>query len=154
MGLAIEQDLAGYEMSQREFVVVAPAAWRERLAQADWPTLAQQPWIVTPPGTSHSAVSERMFRLHGTSIRPVLEVSNEMLLRAMVAGGLGVGFARREFAEEGAARGAFYIVPHTASQSGLHFAFAQVRRADPLVQVLLTGLRAVIADSGFLPPPP
>ncbi|MFT3721111.1 LysR family transcriptional regulator [Pseudorhodoferax sp.] len=146
--------MEGFEVGTREFMVAAPAAWREQLAGADWAALAALPWIVTPPGTSHAEIAERLFQPHGVRIRPVLEVGNEMLVRAMVASGLGLGFVRREFAEEGVALGTLCTVPGSTCGTALQFGYAAVRRTDPLIQLLIAGLREVLADAGGALAPP
>lgn len=153
--VAATQDdgMCGYEVSRREFVVVGPYSWRERLRQASWRQLATLPWITTPTGSAHSEIAAQLFPSSEVNIRPLLEVSNERLLRTMVAEGLGVGIARRDLAEEGVLRNELYIVPDTARDTALQFGYAQVRSADPLVQMLLSGLREVLDGSALLAPP-
>jgi len=140
VGSALEDDMDGFAAMTLEFVVAAPYAWRDKLAGADWKCLADMPWIVTPPGTSHAQLAERLFGPHGLRINAIMVVTNELLIRTMVKGGVGVGFIRRQFADDGAAAGVFHIVPETLCTSGLQFGYSALRKSDPLVSLLVRGL--------------
>jgi len=140
VGIGRGTELAGYELAQREFVVAGPYDWREKLAHATWSSLSEFPWVVTPQGTSHSEVANRIFQLHGTSIQPFIEVSNEMLMRAMIIGGIGIGFVRNDFAIDAAEKKQLFIVPETQCTSTLHFAYAKKRANDPTINVLLNAM--------------
>ena len=42
--------------------MVAPVAWRDRVAAADWDAITALPWIVTPPISTHSMLGQEMFQ--------------------------------------------------------------------------------------------
>jgi len=149
----VESDICGHEVGKREFLVVAPYEWQSRVEHLSPAELAELPWIVTPPGSAHSEFLALLFRSRKVDIRPVVEVSNERLLRKLVAEGLGIGVSRREFAEEGVARRLFCIVPGTTHATALQFAYARARRTDPLVQMVVAGLQEVLHGSSDLFPP-
>lgn len=138
---ALEEDMDGIVLKMLDYVVAGPSAWGERLSQADWPALAAMPWIVTPRGTSNTELCEHFFRPRGLQINIALEVNNDALLRALIVEGVGIGFVRRDIAEEGQARGTFAIVPKTMSSTKLLFGYVRARKSDPVIQLVEGGLQ-------------
>jgi DNA-binding transcriptional LysR family regulator len=76
------------------FRVVAPAAWRGRVAGADFAALAREPWILTPPISTHRVLAEGLFREHGVTPATLIEADNEGVIRSLVVAGLGVALMR------------------------------------------------------------
>lgn len=144
---AVPTDMVGFEVKRLEFVVAGPSSWAERLGCADRAALAAMPWVATPPGTSNAELAQRLFAPLGLQARETAVVSNDTLLRAMVRGGIGIGFILRELAEKGVGDGSFTIVPGTWSTTGLQFGYARVRQTDPLLELLSTGLREVLSST-------
>lgn len=143
VGSTLLQGMDGFEFDSLEFVLAGPWEWRERLAHASREDLAAMPWIITPANTSHGELAERLFRPHGLQIHAVLEVTNEVLLRSMVKGGVGIGFVRRKAAEADVASELLWTLPDTLSRTGLQFGFPSARKSDPMVQLLVAGLHAI-----------
>ncbi|HSV78013.1 MAG TPA: LysR family transcriptional regulator [Ramlibacter sp.] len=139
----LEDDMDGFALTPLDYVVAGPAAWKDRLPSADWRDLAGMPWIVTPKGTSNAELCNQFFHPRGLQVKVALETNNDALMRSMIAGGVGVGFVRREFAEEGEANGLFCTAPRTACSTRLLFGYAKARAADPLLRLLISGLRRV-----------
>jgi DNA-binding transcriptional LysR family regulator len=152
VGSVLEDDMDGFALTPLDYVVTGPAAWKDRLPAADWRELAAMPWIVTPKGTSNAELCDQFFRPRGLQVRVALEANNDALMRTMIAGGVGVGFVRREFAEDGEAKGVFCTVPRTACSTRLLFGYAKAREADPLLLLLIGGLRRVWFGAGHTPP--
>lgn len=138
---AIEDDMDGVVLKILDYVVAGPAEWVDRLPKADWRTLAAMPWIVTPKGTSSAELCEQFFRPRGLQINVALAVNNDALLRALIVEGVGIGFVRREIAEEGRARGAYSIAPMTVSSAKLLFGYMRARKSDPVIQMVEGGLQ-------------
>src|SRR6266702_1849324 len=57
--------VAGVALREMTYRIVAPAAWRERVERAGWPELAELPWIMPPPVSSHHQFAAALFREHG-----------------------------------------------------------------------------------------
>jgi DNA-binding transcriptional LysR family regulator len=151
VGSVLDDDMDGFALKTLNYIVAGPYEWRDRLPECDWRALAAMPWIVTPKGTSNAELSYHFFRPRGLQIKVALEVNNDVLLRSMIAGGVGIGFVRREIAEEGAANGMFCTVPRTAGSATLLFGFSKTRQSDPVVQFLVSALRALaFGEDGLL----
>lgn len=147
----IDPDLDGFRMRAIDYVVAGPHGWRETLERADLRELAALPWVGTPPGSSSAELIQHMFRSQGVRLEIPVEVSNEVLLRAMIAGGLGVGFMRRDVAEEGVARGIYCIVPGTCRQAMLQFGYRRARAGEPLLRAFIAVLQEGLAEDGGTP---
>lgn len=151
VGSMLDDDMDGFAIKTLSYIVAGPYEWRDRLPESDWRALAAMPWIVTPKGTSNAELSEHFFRPRGLQIKVALEVNNDLLLRSMIAGGVGIGFVRREFTEEGDSKGLFCTVPRTAGSATLLFGFPKTRRSDPVVRLLVSALHALSFGEGGAP---
>ncbi|MDO8776556.1 MAG: LysR family transcriptional regulator [Burkholderiaceae bacterium] len=138
---ALEDDMDGVVLKILDYVVAGPSAWKDRLPGADWRALAAMPWIVTPKGTSNADLCEHFFRPRGLQLNVALEVNNDALLRSLIVEGVGIGFVRRDIAEEGQARGAYSIAPMTMSSTKLLFGYLRARKSDPVIQIVEGGLQ-------------
>ena len=143
VGSALEDDLDGVVLKHMDYVVTGPAEWGSRLPDADWATLATLPWLATPKGTSSAELCDQLFRPRGLQVNVALEVNNDVLLREMIVAGVGIGFVRRDIAEEGLSRGVYSIAPMTLSSSRLLFGYPKARKADPVLQIVETGLDGI-----------
>ena len=143
VGSILEDDMDGIVLKHMDYVVTGPAAWGERLPEADWAALAAMPWIATPKGTSSAEVCDHFFRPRGLQVNIALEVNNDALLRSLIIAGVGVGFVRRDIAEEGVASGLYAVAPMTLSTSRLLFGYPKARKSDPVIQIVETALEDI-----------
>ncbi len=74
--------------------VAAPAAWRDRVQDADDVAIAALPWIMTPPISTHHALATHIFAARGLEPAMVLEADNELVIRSLVVAGVGVALLR------------------------------------------------------------
>ena len=121
------------------FRVAAPAAWRERLAEADWSEVAALPWILTPPVSSHFALANSLFRARGAEPDTVVQADNESVIRSLVASGLGLALIREDLALADAAAGSVCLWGDLRLTTTLAFLTARDREREP-AQAALLGL--------------
>jgi DNA-binding transcriptional LysR family regulator len=152
VGSVHSDDLKCYPLGALEYVLVGPAAWRERLEQARPAQVAAMPWIVTGRGTPSQELIDRCLRGEGLDINVAAEVSNAALLRALVAGQAGIGFMRRETALAGVQAGTLCIVPRFQASLPLTLVHAQARASDPVLGCFAQAL-AAHWDESTAPPP-
>lgn len=129
-GAVRAEDLVIHPMGGLDYVLVGPAAWADRLRDASPARIAAEPWVVTGRGTPSQDLIERLFRNVGLEIRIAMEVNNASLLRAMVAGGVGIGFVQRAEAREGVKAGRFFEFVGYEASIPLSFVHAQTRSTD------------------------
>ena len=53
--------------------VAAPAAWKNRVVDADWGVIATQPWVTTPSISTHNKLLRELFHKHGIEPTKVVE---------------------------------------------------------------------------------
>jgi DNA-binding transcriptional LysR family regulator len=80
------------------YVVAAPPGWGARLAGCGWPELAALPWVGTAPGSSQTALMERLLRRHGLTRQTVAEADQESSMVDLVQAGVGLCLLRERLA--------------------------------------------------------
>lgn len=136
-------DVAGARLADVEFRVVGPRAWRARLADADVATLAGQPWILTPPVSTHRALSDRLFGRHGVEPVTVVKADDESVINALVIAGLGISLMRRDAAEVLARRDQVFVWKGEPLSAPLQFIWPRARGDEPAI----AALRGLVLDA-------
>jgi DNA-binding transcriptional LysR family regulator len=148
LGSDFEKGLTGLVVKSLDYRIAGPHAWAEQIRTADWKALARLPWIVTAPGTSNHEMREQLFRSHGLEVNASIETNNDLMLRALIAGGVGVGLVREDFAEEGERNGIFALSPLGKGQTNLLFVYPDARHGDPIIQAAIEGVCASWPEAG------
>jgi DNA-binding transcriptional LysR family regulator len=128
----------------REFVycVTAPAAWADRIEDADWSDIAALPWILTPAISTHNRLVTRLFEQQG--VEPPqrhIEADQESVIENLVVSGVGVSLMREESARARARAGEICIWGKARLRTTLWFVCAAGRESDPLLKALFGLLR-------------
>jgi len=130
-----------------DFCVVAPAAWRERVDGARFAALAEEPWILTPPISTHRVLSDRLFQKHGITPAQVIEADNEAVIRSLVVAGLGMALMREDLAEAAAAAGEICVWNGARLSTALQFIWRAERGLDPVMVALAELVRDAWPES-------
>ena len=132
-------------LTLREFAyrVVAPAGWAERLAKADWSAIAAEPWIMTPPISTHYALATELFRANGAAPVRHVEADHEAVISSLVIAGIGVALMREDIAAEHAAAGELFVWGDVRLVTHLQFIYRQERERDPPIYALRDVVRDV-----------
>jgi DNA-binding transcriptional LysR family regulator len=136
-----DKGLSGIELATLHYRIAAPASWAGRIHEADWKTLAALPWIVTAPGTSNHEMRDDLFRPHRLSPNATVEANNDLLLRTLIADGIGVGLVRSDLAEQGERNGLYALSSLGHGETKLLFVYPQSRAKDPLIEAVIEGVR-------------
>jgi DNA-binding transcriptional LysR family regulator len=143
LGEATDSKLDYAVLGRLVYRIVGPRAWQEQILAADWITLAQLPWIGVPKGNSHHSMLGRLFSDKGIDVNKVAEVDNDVLIRSLIAEGIGLGLVRDDHAEAAEREGRVTISPLGHVETNLMFASPSDRRGDPLIRALRDALAAV-----------
>ena len=136
-------DVASVKLADIGFCVVGPAAWRERIVEAPLTTIAEEPWILTPPISTYRVLTDKLFHEHDIAPGKVVEADNETVIRSLVVGGVGLALIREELAQELAAAGEVCVWTGGARQSTtLQFISRAERGRDPVMIALLELVRS------------
>jgi DNA-binding transcriptional LysR family regulator len=121
--------------------VAAPAAWKSRVAGADWDAIAALPWVVTPPISSHYQLVRALFDKHASELVKVVEADQEFVIANLVVAGVGLSLIREELALEREAAGEVCLWRDARLQTDLWFVYRAGRSRDPVIRALLEVLR-------------
>jgi DNA-binding transcriptional LysR family regulator len=117
--------------------VAAPAAWRKDIEVAGWDGIAALPWVMAPPVSTHHALATEWFRGRGLAPTKRIEADNDVVISALVVGGLGVALMREDLALAAEAAGEVCLWGDARLATQLQFVYRIEREKDPVVQGLL-----------------
>ncbi len=129
--------VAGLALRKLAFRVAAPAAWRQRVEAADWAEMAELPWVIPPPISSHHHLAHSLLNQHGVTPARVVEADQEAVIASLVASGVGVALMRDEMAQEMAANGEICLWRDVHIDTTLWFIYARERENDPVLHTLI-----------------
>ncbi len=135
------EGVSGLALAPVVYRVAAPAAWKPRVEQGDWRSIAAMPWVMTPSISTHNRLVGALFRRHGVEPPKVVEADNESVLSTLVASGLGLSLLREERALAMERAGEACLWPGARLQTTLWFVYPASRRGDPALAALLHALR-------------
>jgi DNA-binding transcriptional LysR family regulator len=124
------------------FVIAAPAAWKDRVASANWQQLAQLPWVGTPQKCSLNGIAAALFARNGVDPKRAAEADQDNLLRSMVVRGFGLSILRQDQALAAEKAGEVFIWPHDAAHSELCFIARSDSALSPVNEVMVDMLGA------------
>ncbi len=121
--------------------VVGPRDWRERVT--DWKSLAQQPWIATPPQGTVYRMIHRLLGAHGLAPATLIETDQESTMRSLVAAGVGMTLVREELAVAMRDANEAFVWDGATVDSTLCLVYLHEREEDPEIKVLVHAIRKV-----------
>jgi DNA-binding transcriptional LysR family regulator len=124
-------------LRETAYRVAAPAAWSERVVDADWSQIAQQPWIITPSISTHHKLVRALFDKHGIAPTKVVEADQESVIANLVVSGVGLSLIREELALEQEAAGDVCLWRDVRLETTLWFIYLLARNNDPVIRALL-----------------
>jgi DNA-binding transcriptional LysR family regulator len=135
--------VAGIGLREITYRIVAPAAWKDRIAHAGWNHIAGEAWIMTPPISTHHQLASTLFRSHGIEPTKVVEADDEVVVASLVLAGLGMALMREDIALEKAQGGEICLWQDVRLSTTLQFIYAREREQDPAMRPLLELLKEV-----------
>ena len=135
--------VAGIKLREITYRIVAPAAWQARVEAADWTQIAGEPWIMTPPISTHHQLASTLFREHGIEPTKVVEADDEFVVSSLVMSGVGMALMREDLAQEKVETGEIYLWKDIRLSTTLQFIYSREREGDPAIRALLAMLTEV-----------
>lgn len=146
-GDATHPAVAAATLREFDFWVVAPAAWRDRVVGVRFAALAEEPWILTPPISTHRVLADGLFRKHGITPATLIEADNEGVIRSLVVAGLGVALMRADQAQALVATEAACVWDGARLSTTLQFIWREEHSGDPVTLALLDLVRDAWPES-------
>jgi DNA-binding transcriptional LysR family regulator len=135
--------VTGLALREITYRIVAPAAWSKRIARADWSDIAAEPWVMTPPISTHHQLASALFQKHAIAPTKVVEADNEFVVGSLVVAGLGMGLMREDLALAHMRAGEVCLWQDVRLTTSLQFVYLAERAGDPVIHALLDVLREV-----------
>lgn len=131
-------EIAGLPLRDVIYRVAAPAGWKDRLQRAGWPEIAEMPWIIPPPVSTHHKLVHNLLRKHDVEPGKVVEADQEAVISSLVVSGLGIALMREDLALEKVANGEVCLWNDIRLLTTLWFVYRRERQHDPVIQALLS----------------
>jgi len=131
----------GLRLRESPYRVAAPAAWRERVVDADWSAIAALPWVITPSISTHHKLVRALFDKHGIEPTKVVEADQESVIANLVVSGVGLSLIREDLALEKETAGEVCLWRDVRLDTTLWFIYLAARKDDPAIRALLGVLR-------------
>jgi DNA-binding transcriptional LysR family regulator len=134
-------------VSLREIVyrVAAPAAWRDRIAQANWAGITAEPWIIPPEISTHHRLAHAMLDAHGVAPDKVVNADQEVVVSSLVLAGLGVALMREDVALAHQEAGRVCIWSDARAATTMWFISHGDRARDPVIRAMLDVVQGIWA---------
>jgi len=143
VGRNVPPDTEGLVLSELTFRLVAPAAWKTRLQGASWSDAALMRWIKTTRPSAHHEMMTDILREAAIKPVEVVEADHELLIRSLVAAGVGISLIREDLALEAEAAGELIIFSDCRATTKLIFLYSSLRVGDPTIGAAISALKKV-----------
>ncbi len=134
------QGLHFVPLTRFTYQVIGPPGWQARLAGQDWPALAAQPWILTPPASAHHRLLTQVLEPLGLSLSGVALVDQEASMLALVRSGVGLSLCRDAIAMHERQAQGLAVADRVAVQATLGLVCRPAQRDTPAVRCALDAL--------------
>jgi DNA-binding transcriptional LysR family regulator len=141
-GAAPDADLDSIPLRDIAYRVTLPTAWADKLLDAPWETVAEQPWIVAPAPSSHHHLVMNLFGDGAPRPGRIIEADTEQVINNLVESAVGVSLIRDEIAAQSVDAARSVIWPRRQVTTKLWLVHPADRKADPLI----VALRDVLCD--------
>ncbi len=133
-------NVASTRLREITYGIVAPAAWKARIEQADWSDIAGEPWIMTPAISTHHQLAAILFQEHGIEPTKVVEADDEFVVSSLVVSGVGIALMRDDLALEKVRTGVICVWRDVRLSTTLQFIYTRERQHDSAMRALLETL--------------
>jgi DNA-binding transcriptional LysR family regulator len=137
MGGGFHSNVRGMPLAELGYRVVAPAAWAEKVKDANWDAIAALPWVRPPRDSPHQRMQESLFAPRCLNPATVVAADQESSISTLVKAGVGLGLMREDLARAAEAAGEVCIWQRAAATTQLSFVHARGREDDPVIGALL-----------------
>ncbi|MBL8061804.1 MAG: LysR family transcriptional regulator [Anaerolineales bacterium] len=131
-----DEALVGHPLATADLVIVAPAEWKARVAEAGWAEIAALPWVGSTVYCPFQVILEKLFKKRKLVMNHVVRADNEGNKCELVQAGIGMALLEKSEAEEAEANGKLYIWKTEPITSKVSWVYLKNRKDDPLLSAL------------------
>ncbi|MDF0542939.1 LysR family transcriptional regulator [Sphingobium sp. H39-3-25] len=137
LGKPLEPNFTYYELIKVPYRIAGPIAWKDKIDAADWPDLAELPWLTPSASSAYSSMFSQLFGDKGLEPNSVIKFDNSFVGRSVLAAGAGMMLVREDNAMKGVCDGNLAVAPIGRVEIPLSIAHQTARKDDPLIQAFL-----------------
>lgn len=123
--------------------LAAPAAWADKVAHADWETLAGLPWIGMPAASFCGRLADAVFRRQGSAPHSLVEADRNATVLALIGAGTGIGLLHEDQALKAERAGTVILIPGLREETRLDFIVRNERAGEAPLAALSEVVREV-----------
>lgn len=140
------EEFIAHTLETLDLVIVAPMAWKDRLANADWQTITSFPWVWTHSLCPIYGIANNLFARRGRSPIKAVIADQEPAIRKLVTSGVGLTIMLEKEAHNATADGKLFIVKENVGTIDLSLIYLRKRVDDPLIKAVLQAIQTVWGD--------
>lgn len=129
----IQPQLQAIELCSFTYNVLAPKGWGKRVAGKGWESLAQLPWIWSPPESVHHRLLTEVFAERQVQPLKVALVDQEASMLDLVKSGIGLSLVRDSIALHESQVHGLVISDSVSVMTQLSFICLSSRKAEPAI---------------------
>lgn len=136
MGDKVHPAVRADALAEVTYRVVAPPGWRARIEHADWPALAELPWVRGLSNSPHVHMISDVFATYNLVPCKAVEADQESTIEDLIAAGVGLGLMREDLAYEAERRAQVCVWLGARLTTQLSFVYLRERAEDPLIRTI------------------
>ncbi|CAK7073887.1 MAG: HTH-type transcriptional regulator CysL [Kerstersia gyiorum] len=142
-----DTNLARIELYRFGIFLAAAPGLVAHAAPPDWQELARQPWICPGPSTCCGLAAEHVFQTYGFRPGRLFNADHENTSRALITGGIGLGFLHETTARAAEAAGEVELIGGQAQhQACMVFAWQAHRNGEALLGAAIETVHGLKAE--------
>lgn len=130
-------------LTRYDYRVIAPLAWSDRVLGKGWASLADLPWLATPPHSAHRRLTDDIFRSLGALPKRVAFTDQEEAVIDFVESGICLGLSRDGILDRITRKRDFVIADSVTLSCHLSFACLASRRHEEMIAHAFSAMQAV-----------
>lgn len=140
-------ELARIELYRFGIFLAAAPGMVANAKQPVWSELAALPWVCPGPSTCCGLAAEHVFHTYGFRPGRIFGTDHESTSRALISGGVGIGFLHEATVRQAEANGEVEILGSGPQQTAsMVFAWLAHRSAEPLLNAVVTAVQQLTGE--------
>ncbi|MGH8680423.1 MAG: LysR family transcriptional regulator [Burkholderiales bacterium] len=147
LGDKVHPNVKARPLVKLTYCVVAPPGWRTRIENADWPELADLPWVRGFANSPHLHMISEVLAKYQLTPRKAVEADQESTIKNLISAGVGLGLMREDLAYQAQRGGEVYVWERARLETWLSFVYLREREGDPVISAMDAILGGVWAST-------
>lgn len=125
------------EVDSYGIYIAAPTGWANTTSPPDWQQLSELPWVLPEPDTCCGRAAAELFVSKAFYPEKVIQVDQEQMTRALIAGAAGIGLLHADSALDAELKGEVQLLAQTDQQVKLWFSCQPDRMQQPQLKAVI-----------------